>query len=138
VKKRLTRPKFVRRAVAVSLCYILVLQAFLTTFSIAVAVSQASTTAGGVICHTVGHTVGHTAVDDTPAGPDNRTPASDSCAFCALCAPAGSAGALPSPTTLTVAAPRTVSRRVGPFATADLVRVPPARAGLARAPPKFA
>jgi hypothetical protein len=127
VKKHQTTSKLVRSAVAMALCYVVVVQAFLAGCSIGLAVSQASTTT--VICHGGG--------GNSPAGPDNRTPASDSCLVCAICTLA-TAGGLAAPTTATVAAPRTASHRVAPFDITALATAPPARAGFARAPPKFA
>jgi len=128
VKKRRATSKPFRCAVAVALCYIFVLQAFLASFSIALAIGQASAGTGAVMCHGGG---------GTPAGPDNRIPASDSCVMCANCALA-SAGGLPAPTTLTFLARRTASRRVAIFDISVLAKAPPPRAGFARAPPKFA
>jgi hypothetical protein len=129
VKKRQTPSKFVRSAVAVALCYVVVLQAFLASCSLALAVSRVSPSASAVICHGDG--------GNAPAGPDDRAPTSDACAACAICTLA-SADGLPAPTTPAVAAPRTASHRVAPFAIAGLPGAPPARAGFARAPPKFA
>jgi hypothetical protein len=129
VKKHQTTSKLVRSAVAMALCYIVVLQAFLAGCSIGLVVSLASTRATVVICHGGG--------GNSPAGPDNRIPARDSCLVCAICTLA-TAGGLTAPTTATFAAPRTASHRVAPFDIANLATVPPARAGFARAPPKFA
>jgi hypothetical protein len=129
VKKRQTTSKLVRCAVAVALCYIVVLQAFLAGCSLALEVSRASSGTGAVICHS--------ADGDLPAGPDDRTPTIDACSTCAICTRAGPAG-LPAPTTPTVTASWTLSRRVDAFALAELPNAPPARAGFARAPPEFA
>ena len=128
MKKDQTTSKLVRSAVARALCCIVVLQAFLAGCSIDLAVSQASARATTVICHGGG--------GNSPAGPDDRTPASDSCLVCAICTLA--AGGFAAPTTAPVAAPRTASHRVAPFDIAALATAPPARAGFARAPPKFA
>jgi hypothetical protein len=127
VKKRQTTSQPVRRAVTVALCYIIVLQAFLAGCSLALTVSWASSGSGAVICHSG---------DGLPAGSDDRTPASDACATCAICTRA--ATGLPAPTTPTITVSWTLSHRVDAFALAELPNTPPARAGFARAPPEFA
>jgi hypothetical protein len=129
VKKRQTISKLVRRGVTVALCCIVVLQAFIAGCSLALSVSQASQSVTAVICHGGG--------DNRPAGPDDRTPASDACAACAICTLASAAG-LPAPTKPTVTASRTPSHRLYVFAFEELPNPPPARAGFARAPPGFA
>ena len=129
MKKRRTKSKLVRCAIAVALCYIFVLQAFLASSSIALAISQADAGASAVICYGGG--------GNPPAGPHNRTPASDSCVLCSICT-LGSAGGLPASATLTFPARQTASRRVAIFDISVLAKAPPPRAGFARAPPKFA
>ena len=121
------RLKFVRHALRVVLCYVIVLQAFLAANSTAFAVSQAGGAAAGfVICHNVG--------DDTPLGPDSRTPAGVPCALCAM---AASSNGLPPDPSLAVVAPPTVAQLVRPLGIVIVASSPPARAGLARAPPQF-
>ena len=119
--------KFVRRALRVALCYLIVLQAFVAAHGSAFAVSQAGGTAAGfIICHNTG--------DDTQESPDPRVPASVPCTLCAM---AASASGLPPDPVLTVVAPPTVAGRVQPIDIAVIASPPLARAGLARAPPQF-
>jgi hypothetical protein len=123
-----TRLKFVRRALRVALCYLVVLQAFVATYSAAFAVSQASgTVAGFAICHSGGG-----AAQDSPG------PAAPASIPCALCAMAASAGGLPPAPGTTVVAPPSVAGRVRPADISVIASPQPARAGLARAPPQFA
>jgi Protein of unknown function (DUF2946) len=128
VWKYQTTSKFIRSAVAMALCYAVVLQAFFAGCSIGLGVSQASTSAATVICHG--------GDGDSPPGPDNHTPANHPCLVCAICTLA-TAGGLTAPLA-SIAGSWTAAHRVVLFDIAALAAAPPARAGLARAPPKFA
>ena len=111
------------RLVALALCYVLALQAFLSAFGVSVAASQDET--AFVICHGDG---------SAPAG-DNRRHEKLACALCTLAAAAN--GPLPVAPSASVVPLVTASR----FSPADVVSTfspRPARAGLARAPPDFA
>ena len=122
------RPKFVRHALRIALCYVVVLQAFLAAYSTAFAVSQAGGAAAGfVICHNGG--------DDAPLNSDSRTPAGVPCALCAM---AASANALPPEPMLAAVAPPAVAAQLQPIDLAVIVPPASVRAGLSRAPPQFA
>ena len=126
MNKTHTRTKFVRHALRVALCYLIVLQAFLAAYSTAFAVSQAGGTAAGfVICHNAG--------DDPLPDPDSRTPAKVPCVLCAI---AASASGLPPDPMLTLVAPP-IAGRIQSADVPVIVRSSPARAGMARAPPQF-
>src|SRR5207245_11237953 len=110
-----------RRMLALALCYVLALQAFLTAFGGSFAASQDES--GFVICHSDGA---------TPAG-DNQKHEKLACALCVLAAAAN--GPLPDTPVATPAVPLVTASR---FALAEAVTtfIPrPARAGLSRAPP---
>jgi hypothetical protein len=127
VSKSRTKPKVFCRLLGVTLCYVFALQGFLAAYSAALAVSQANGTAAGFICHNAG--------GDGPADPNTRTPASLSCALCAIGASA--CGVVPDPI-LSIVAPSMAAGRVRHTDITVIVNRPPARAGFARAPPRFA
>jgi len=112
-----------RRILALTLCYVLALQAVLTAFGVSLAAGLDQS--GFVICHSDG---------TAPAG-DAQKPEKLPCALCALAAAAN--GPLPD-------APSALGERLvtaSRFALAEAVATfspRPARAGLARAPPDFA
>jgi hypothetical protein len=117
------RPTTARRLSALALCYVLALQAFLTAFGLSFAASQPET--GFVICHSDGA---------APAG-DQQKPEKLPCALCALAAAAN--GPLPAaPSALVV--PLVAAGRFSLTAAIVSFSARPARAGLARAPPRFA
>lgn len=126
VKQNHTKLKFLRGTLRVVLCYAFAFQAFFAAYSIALASGPAADAAGLIICHNAG--------GETPGNSDQQAPANIPCALCALAAQAG--GLLPPPI-VTIAAPATIAARVGHAAVAQALHPVPARAGLARAPPRF-
>ena len=117
--------KFMRRTIRFVLCYALVFQAFFAAYSIALAFSPAAD-AGFIICHNAG--------GDTPEDSDKHAPANIPCALCAL---ATQASGLLAPSIVTITAPATGAATVGQADISHILRPAPARAGLARAPPRF-
>jgi hypothetical protein len=118
--------KFLRSTLRVVLCYALAFQAFFAAYGIAMASSPGPDAAGFIICHNTS--------DETPGNSDQKAPANIHCALCALAAQAS--GVL-APPIVTIAAPATIAARVGHAAVAQTLHPVPARAGLARAPPRF-
>jgi hypothetical protein len=128
VSKSHTKPKVFCRLLGVALCYVFALQGFLAAYGAAVAVSQVNGSAAGfIICHNAG--------GDGPTDPNTRTPASVPCALCAIGASAS--GVVPDPI-LGIVAPSMVASQVRHTDITGIVNRPSARAGLARAPPRFA
>jgi hypothetical protein len=125
VNQNQTKLKFMRRTIRVVLCYAFAFQAFFAAYSIALASSPAAN-AGFIICHN--------ASGDAPEDSDKRAPANIPCALCAL---AAQASGLLAPPAVTITAPATTAATVGHADIAQTHRPPPARAGLARAPPRF-
>jgi len=124
VNKSHTRTRSVGYALRVVLCYVVVLQAFLTAYSAAFAAGQTGAAAGFVICHS--------ADNNAPPAPHSRVPAAVPCALCAM---AASANGLPPNPGVGVVAPISVAHRIRPLDLAVVTSPPPSRAGLARAPP---
>jgi hypothetical protein len=90
-------------------------------------VSQVNGTAAGfIICHSAG--------GDGPADPNAPTPASIPCALCGI--GTSDSGIVPDPI-LSIVAPSIFSGRVRQTDVTVIAKRPPARAGLARAPPQF-
>jgi hypothetical protein len=116
--------QFTRRAIRVVLCYALVFQAFFAAYSAALATIPAADAAGFIICHNTG--------GETPDS-DKQAPAHISCALCALAAQANGL----TPPVIAVAAPATSAATVDHADGAQTLHPAPARAGLARAPPRF-
>jgi hypothetical protein len=118
-------PNDFRRALRVALCYVLALQAFAAAVSTARAVDLGSgIDVGAIICHSSG--------GDTRPGDAGKSPNVP----CALCVIAASAVSLPDP--LSIMAQPTAVAGCAWHRDVPVLAKPPARAGLARAPPQFA
>jgi hypothetical protein len=126
IKMRIT-PRLLGRALRVALCYALALQAVLAAYGTALAASPSGAAADFVICHN--------ADGPAPASPHTRIPTSAPCVLCAMAAAAS--GLLPE-LVAAVVAPSTASSPIQPADTRIVVSPSTVRAGLARAPPRFA
>jgi hypothetical protein len=115
-----------RRALAIAVCYLFVVQAFVAGLAAAGAIATAGT-AGGMAIAAVCHGAG------APAQDDGRPPD----AKCPHCAIAACGFALAAPVS-GLAAPPQIATRLCPHNAATIARPAAARAGLARAPPAFA
>jgi hypothetical protein len=117
------------RALSVALCYALALQAILAAFGSALAVGNAGAAEGlFTICH-------GGAADSTPAGDDSGNTDKLPCALCAVAVAGG--GLVP----VEGIAPATPLIVIGRIAVVERIALPvaaPVRAGLSRAPPRFA
>jgi hypothetical protein len=121
------RKRYGWHALSLALCYALALQAILASFGTALAVGNAPATDGVfAICHSDG---------STPAGDDNGNPDKLPCALCAVAVVGG--GLLPVEA-VAPAAPETIGGRVTVIEPIVISIAAPARAGLSRAPPRFA
>jgi hypothetical protein len=122
-----TKPRVFCRLLGVVLCYVFAFQGFLAAYSAALAVSQANGNAAAfIICHSAG--------SDGTADSDTPTHANISCALCAIGASAG--GVVPA-AILSIVAPSIFAGRAWHTHVTLIVDRPSARAGLARAPPRF-
>jgi hypothetical protein len=124
VKIAVTKRTLARRLLSLAVCYVVALQAFLAAYGTAFAISRADAFAGFPICH---------GADGThAANSDGEKSEKAPCALCAVAAAAG--GLLPDPASV-VAAPLLVCGSVENSDTGETIAIPPARAGLSRAPP---
>jgi hypothetical protein len=118
--------RLARRTLALIVCYAFVVQAFAAGVITTLAVAGGGTAAGqavAMICHGNGF-----------PDSDEGAPPGTRCMHCAVAA-CGVALATPAPA---IDLPPTVATRLGPCGTDRVSGSPPARAGMARAPPTFA
>jgi hypothetical protein len=118
--------RLARRAVALTVCYVIVAQAFVAGLATTLALGRADVAAGtsvAIVCHGVG-----------PAGQGRGDTVDFQCTHCAITA----CGLLLSVPTPTIAALPQLVAILGFIDSDEISAPPPARAGLARAPPTFA
>jgi hypothetical protein len=118
--------RLARRAVALTVCYVVVAQAFMAGLATTLALGRADAAAGtpvDIVCHGVG-----------PAGQGSGDTVNFQCTHCAIAA-CGLLLSVPSPTIAVL--PQLVAI-LGFIDSDEISAPPPARVGLARAPPTFA